>query len=32
MFYNRKSKRVLSGVIIGILIFSMVAGVVAAFV
>lgn len=32
MFYNRKSKRVLSGVIIGILIFSMVAGVVASFV
>ncbi len=31
MFYNRKSKRIVSGVIIGILIFSMVAGIIASF-
>lgn len=31
MFYNRKSKRIVSGVIIGILIFAMVAGIIASF-
>ncbi len=32
MFYNRKSKRIISGIIIGILIFAMVAGVAVSFV
>lgn len=31
MFYNRKSKRVVSGIIIGVLIFAMVAGIIASF-
>lgn len=31
MFYNRKSKRIISGVIIGILIVSMIAGIFAGF-